>query len=46
MNNGVFEKTMDNVRKQWDIKLVITDKRKIQLVSETNYHATKNFSEI
>ena len=35
---------MENMRKHWDIKLVTTDKRKNQLVSEPNYHATKWFS--
>ena len=32
---------MENVRKHRDIKLVTTDKRRNQLVSEPNYHATK-----
>ena len=45
MNNAVFGKTMENVRKHRDIKLVITDKRRNQLVSESNYHTTKWFSE-
>ena len=45
MNNSVFGKTMDNVRKHRDIKLVATDKRKNQLVSEPNNHPTKLFSE-
>ena len=44
MNNAVFEKTMENVTKHRDIKLVTTDKRKNQLVSEPNYHTTKWFS--
>ena len=45
MNNAVFGKTMQNVRKHRYIKLVITDKRKNQLVSELNYHTTEWFSE-
>ena len=45
MNNAVFGKTMENVRKHGDIKLVTTDKRRNQLVSEPNYHTTKWFSE-
>ena len=38
MNNAVFGKTMENVRKHRDIKLVTTDKKN-KLVSEPNYHA-------
>ena len=45
MNNAVFRKTMENVRKHRDIKLVTTDKRRNQLASEPNYHTTKYFSE-
>ena len=45
MNNAVFGKTMENVRKHRDIKLVTTDMRKNQLVSEPNHHAVKCFSE-
>ena len=45
MNNAVFGKTMENVRKHRDIKLVRTDKRRNRLVSEPNYHTTKYFSE-
>ena len=45
MNNAVFGKTMENVRKHRDIKLVTTDKRRNQLVSEPNYYAIKCFSE-
>ena len=36
---------MENVRKHRDIKLVTTDKRRNQLVSEPHYHTTKWFSE-
>ena len=45
MNNVVFGKTMENVRKHRDIKLETTDKRRNQLVSEPNYHTPKYFSE-
>ena len=44
MNNAVFGKTMKNVRKHRDIKLVTTDKRRNRLVSEPNYNTTKWFS--
>ena len=45
MSNSVFGKTMENVRKHRDIKLVATDKERNQLVSEPNYLTTKWFSE-
>ena len=45
MNNSVFGKTMENVRKHRNVKLVTSDKRRNQLVSEPNYHTTKWFSE-
>ena len=45
MNDAVFGKTMENVRKHRDIKLVTTDKRRNQLASEHNYHTPKFFSE-
>ena len=45
MNNAEFGKTIENVRKHRDIKLVTTDKRRNQLVSKPNYHTTKWFSE-
>ena len=41
MNNPVFVKAVENVRKHRDVKLVTTDKRRSQLVSEPNYHTTK-----
>ena len=45
MNNSVFGKTMENVRKHGDIKLATTDEKRNKLVSEPNYHTTKRFSE-
>ena len=45
MNNSVFQKTMENVRKQRDIKLVTTNEKRNKLVLEPNYHTTKSFSE-
>ena len=45
MNNAVFGKTMENVRKHRDIKLVKTDCKKNKLVSEPNYHTMKLIAE-
>ena len=45
MNNSVFGKTMENVRKHRDIKSVRTEQKRIKLVSEPNHHTTKQFSE-
>ena len=45
MNNHVFGKAAENVRKHRDIKLVTTDKRINQVVSQPNYHRTNWFSE-
>ena len=45
MNNYVFGKTMEHVRKNRDIKSMISDRKRNQLVSEPSYHKTKQFSE-
>ena len=45
MNNSVFGKTMENIRKHRDIKLVTTDKKRSKLVSEANYHTINLISE-
>ena len=39
-NNSDFGKIMENVRKNRDIKLVTTERRRNYLVSEPNYHTT------
>ena len=44
-NNSVFGKTMENIRKHRDIKLVTTDKKRSKLVSEPNYHTINLISE-
>ena len=45
MNNSAFGKTMENIRKHRDIKLVTTDKKKSKLASEPNYHTINLISE-
>ena len=44
MNNVVFGKTMENVGKHRDIKLVTNNLKRKLLVLEPNYHTTKWFS--
>ena len=36
---------MENMRKHRDIKVVTTDEKRNELVSEPNHHKTKRFSE-
>ena len=45
MNNSVFGKTMENIRKHRDIKPVTTDKKRSTLVLEPNYHTINLISE-
>ena len=45
MNNAVFGKTMKSVRKHRDIKLVKTDCKRNELLSEPNYHTMKLIAE-
>ena len=42
MDNAVFRKIMENVRKHRD---VTTETRRKYLVSETNYHTTEFYAE-
>ena len=45
MNNAIFGKTMENVRKHRDIKLITTERRRNCLLSEPNYLMKKIFTE-
>ena len=45
MNNAVFSKTKETVRKHRDIKLVKMDCKRNKLVSEPNYHTMKLITE-
>ena len=45
INNAIFEKAMENVRKHRNIKLVTTERRRNYLASESNCHNTKLFTE-
>ena len=45
MKNAVFGKTMENVRKQRDIKLLKTERRRLYLLSEPNFYTAKFFTE-
>ena len=45
LNNSFYGKTMENVRGQRDIRLVMNNKKRSILASEPNYHSTKHISE-
>ena len=45
MNNSVFGKTMENIRRHREMKLVTTDKKRSKWVSEPNYHTINLISE-
>ena len=44
MNNAVFWKIMENLRKHWDIKLITTERRRKYLLSEPNYNRNEKDS--
>ena len=45
MNHAVFVKNSKSARKDRNIKLVTTERRRNYLVSQPNYHTTKLFAE-
>ena len=45
MNNSVFGKTIENVRKNRNIKLGTTERKGNYLASEPNYHTTRFYPE-
>ena len=45
MNNAVFGKMIENVRKRHEIKLVVTEQRRKKLVSEPNYKSCVVYSD-
>ena len=45
MNNAVFRKTVENVRRHRDIKLATTETKTNYLVLDPDYHTTKCFSQ-
>ena len=44
MNNADFGKSMKNVRKNGDIKLFTTERRRSYLVLKPSYHTSKFFT--
>ena len=45
INKSVFRKTLNNVSKQREIKLVSANRKRIRLVAEPSYHTMKRFLE-
>ena len=45
MNNSVFGKTMENIRKRVDVRLVTDEKKLLKIVSKPTYVSSKIFNE-
>ena len=45
MNNSVFGKTMENLRKRVDVRLVTNEKKLLKLTSKPTYMSSKIFNE-
>ena len=45
MNNSVFGKTMENLRKRVDVRLVTNEKKLLKLTSKPTYVSSKIFNE-
>ena len=46
MNNSVFGKTMENIRKRVDVRLITDEKKPLKYVSKPTYVSSKIFNEI
>lgn len=44
MNNSVFGKTMENIRKQLDVKLITDSKKLLKYASKPTYVSSKIFN--
>ena len=45
MNNSVFRKTMENIRKRVDVRLVTNEKKLLKMVAKPTYVSSKIFNE-
>ena len=46
MNNAIFGKTIENIRKGRDVRFVETGGKIIYLKSESNFYTTNSYSKI
>ena len=46
VNNAIFGKTIENIRKGRDVRLIETGGKSIYLKSESNFYTTNSYSKI